>query len=101
MENYMTVTQKKPVESRDLKIALVNALKKGTIHLQELKQGSIAFRKLPKGSYRRKVGGKMYTPTRLKELKREFPKFIELNNGNELMLCWFTFEDLMKTASIV
>jgi hypothetical protein len=98
IKNYMT---KIGLMSKLVKVALVKAVQKGTVRLGELKQGSIKFRKLPKGNYRRVVGGEIITPEQLNEIKRELPEMIELNYGNECMLCWFTFEDLMKEASIV
>lgn len=89
------------MNSKAKKVALIKGVQKGTFRLRELRQGSIKFRKLPKGNYRRIVGGEIITPEQLNEIKREFPDMIELNTGNELMLCWFSFEDLMKEASIV
>lgn len=89
------------MSTKKIKVALVKAVQRGTIRVGELKQGSILFRKLPKGNWGREIGGDVLTDEELNELKRELPDLIELNYGNECMLCWFSFEDLMMEASIV
>jgi hypothetical protein len=88
-------------QEKERKLALINAIRKGLVRIEEVKQGAVIFLKQPRGSYQRKVGGAKYTPKQMEEFRRSFPLFMELSLENEVRFCWFSFEELMMKASVI
>ena len=88
-------------QEKERKLALVGALRKGLVRIEEVKQGAIVFLRQPRGSYQRKVGGAKYTQKQMEEFRRSFPLLMELNIENEVCFCWFSFEELMMKATAI